>query len=381
MVSDGSDRNCLAQDSKTTRLRIGIHPQLQSAIGNRKPVLSAANASVLVGPAILLALASFAQAAPKVQTFALSGTQELVLQSVSAEAVTYKGRKAVRLTKDDKSENGFAILRGTDFQDGTIEADIALKVMPPPGVRMPGFVGIAFRAKPDASRYELFYFRPGNSQSDDQAMRNHSVQYTSEPDFSWFRLRREWPFTYEAYAELQPETWTKVKIEVMGRTAKLYLNGSSKPSLLVDGLKGEDLRGAVALWSYPREEAYFSNVRITNATPVALENGADASGTWEVKYKSDDGTFAGSLQLSRDGKKLTGTWSGALGDARPVTGTWRNGYVELAFTADWPKDTLGAPGYANAVLDGWIDGASAKGRMKVEGRADGQWTAARKTSQ
>lgn len=35
---------------------------------------------------------------------------------------------------------------------------------------------------------------------------------------------KSWPWVYEAYAPLQLETWMKVKIEVKGRTAKLYLN-------------------------------------------------------------------------------------------------------------------------------------------------------------
>ena len=118
--------------------------------------------------AIAIGWAGFGQAAPDAQTFALSDTKDLVLLNVKAEAVEYKGRKAVRLTKDAQKD-GFALLRGTDFQDGTIEADIALKITTPPGVRMPGFVGIAFRARPDASRYELFYLRPGNSHAEDQA--------------------------------------------------------------------------------------------------------------------------------------------------------------------------------------------------------------------
>jgi hypothetical protein len=326
---------------------------------------------------ILLACTSFAQAASNVQTFALNDTKDLVLVNVKADAIEFKGRKALRLIKGGEKD-GFALLPGTDFQDGTIEADIALKITTPPGVRMPGFVGIAFRARPDASGYELFYLRPGNSISDDQAMRNHSVQYVSPPNSDWYKLRREWPWVYEAYADLKLETWTKVRIEVKGRSASLYLNGSANPSLVVDGLKGQDLRGGVALWNSEGEEAYFSNVRITNLTPLSVQNGADASGRWQVRFSSDVGNFDGTLQLERDGSKVTGTWSGTLGNACPVTGKWRDGYVELSFNAEWPSGDLGKPGSAIATLAGWVDGVSAGGRMRVEGRTDGRWTATRK---
>lgn len=327
----------------------------------------------------LLPLAAFGHDAPSVQTFALTDTAGLVAHGVKAEAVEYQGRKAVRLTKGPEDTGGLAFLPGTDFQDGTIEADIALKITTPPGTRMPGFFGIAFRARPDGSHYELFYLRPGNSKSDDQLMRNHSVQYTSEPDFDWYRLRREWPGVYETWTDQPLEAWTHIKIEVAGRSARLYLNGSANPSLVIDGLKGEDLHGPVALWGYAGEESYFSNVRITNAPPQPVKNGSEANGEWDVKFGSDSGRFEGSLKLSRDGDKLTGTWSGDLGDSRPVTGTWRDGYVELTFTAAWSKEIgQGAPGDVTARLAGWLDGTSAKGRMTVEGRADGPWMATRK---
>jgi hypothetical protein len=39
-----------------------------------------------------------------------------------------------RLTKDTEKD-GFALLQGTDFQDGAIKADTALKFTTPPGVR------------------------------------------------------------------------------------------------------------------------------------------------------------------------------------------------------------------------------------------------------
>src|SRR5437660_12054411 len=74
--------------------------------------------------AVLLACASFARTASNVQTFALSDTKELVLLNVKADGAEYQGRKAVRLTKDSEKD-GYALLRGADFQDGAIEADIA----------------------------------------------------------------------------------------------------------------------------------------------------------------------------------------------------------------------------------------------------------------
>jgi len=97
-----------------------------------------------------------------------------------------------------------------------------------------------------------------------------------------------------------------------------------------------------------------------------------------VRFGSDAGILDGVLTIGRAGNKLTGTWSGALSDNRPVTGTWRDGYVELTFTGNWPeKMGLGAPGEVTATLAGWVDVDSAKGRMKVDGRADGQWTGTR----
>jgi hypothetical protein len=175
------------------------------------------------------------------------------------------------------------------------------------------------------------------------------------------------------------ETWTKVRIEAAGRAAKLYLNGSAKPSLVVDGLKGEDLHGAVGLWSFTNEEAYFSNVRITPAVPQNLKNESDVAGSWEMRYSSDAGGMEAFMELHRDGNKVNGTWSGPLGEGRAITGTWRNGYVELSFPGEWPKESRqGTPGLVNAFLTGWIDGDSAKGRMRVEGRSDGAWVAKRK---
>jgi hypothetical protein len=332
--------------------------------------------AVLVGISAFLSANAQVPRAPEAatqapQSFALA---DLTVTGGKAETVEYQGRKAIRLTTQSK-EDVFAFLKGIQIQDGTIEADIAMKAITPPVVRNPGFIGIAFRARTDASHYEMFYLRPGNSHSENQAMRNHSVQYVAAPGFDWYKLRREWPWIYESYADLQPEGWNKVKIEVHGRTAKLYVNGSENPGLIVNGLKGQDLQGSVALWGYSGEEAYFSNVKVIPSKAEAVTNNGEAAGAWEVKFASDYGSYEGSMNLHRDGNAMKGVWSGAFGQDQPVGGTWRDGYGELTFNGTWPGEK---PAPMTATLAGWIDGDAASGRMKVEGRADGQWTALRK---
>src|SRR5690242_13346307 len=85
----------------------------------------------------------------------------------------------------------------------------------------------------------------------------------SIPGFDWYKLRREWPWLYESYAVLGPEHWSHLRIDVHGRVAKLFIDRSDTPSLVVNGLKGEELRGGVALWGYAGEEAYFANFKVT----------------------------------------------------------------------------------------------------------------------
>lgn len=332
---------------------------------------------LLVAGAFAVTLAG---ATARAQQFPLTDAKGLALRDVTLDPVTVFGRKAVRMLTVKDKEDGFAFLPGVEFQDGTIDLDVALKPTTPPGVRMPGFIGVAFRARPDASAYDMFYIRPGNSRAEDQAMRNHAVQYVSAPGYGWSELRRAWPWVYESHAVIAPDAWTHMTIKVEGRTAKLFLDHSTEPALIVDGLKGADLRGAVALWGYASEEAYFSNVRVTKADPQPVKNGTEAAGAWQVKLATDTGLFEGRLRLRREGTALSGTWSGALGDDVPVSGTWRDGYIELAFTGTWtppPNAPATDKGPAKTTMAGWLDGNSGSGRSRIDAHADGRWTATR----
>jgi hypothetical protein len=126
-----------------------------------------------------------------------------------------------------------------------------------------GFVGIAFRLHDDMKTYDAFYLRPTNGRADDQERRNHAAQYVSHPDWPWFRLRKETPSRYESYVDLEPEVWTKVRIEVRGERARLFIHGQQQPTLIVNDVKsGANGKGAVALWVGPGTAAYFRNLSV-----------------------------------------------------------------------------------------------------------------------
>lgn len=219
----------------------------------------------LVG--VTLSIIAIAFTGVQAQTIPLDSPNQLKLVNVKAEAVTFKGRKAIRVddaARPDLGDEGrLAILPNTDFQDGVIEVDLTGEPRPGAGEGARGFVGIAFRVAPDQSRFECIYLRPTNGRAEDQVRRNHSVQYISVPGFPWHFLRKEFPEKYESYVDLIAGEWTKVRIEVRGNKARLYVNGIEQPTLLVNDLKQGQSKGSVALWIGPDTLAHFANLRIS----------------------------------------------------------------------------------------------------------------------
>lgn len=184
-------------------------------------------------------------------------------KNVSITTVDYKGRTAVRVIANPEAVNAtsYAVIKNKVFGDGTIEADLAGQPTTGAGEAARGFIGIAFRLQTDGS-YEYIYLRPTNGRADDQVRRNHSTQYASYPNFDFAQSRQQAPGKYESYVDLEPGVWTKYKIEVEGRKARLYVNGADQPCLIVSDMKIEPRDGGVALWVGPGTEGYFSNLKI-----------------------------------------------------------------------------------------------------------------------
>jgi len=223
------------------------------------------SAAIMV--AFLASLGLAAQSGP------LDSDAALQPHGVMADRLVYKGQNAVRVrslpsadaaydAKKSGTGGGIVILAGSTFHDGTIEVDAAGMPQANAPALARGFVGIAFRVPPGASKYDYVYIRPTNGRADDQERRNHSTQYASFPDFEWSRLRAESPGKYESYTDLVPGEWTHLKIEVNGVKMRLYVNGASQPTLLVNDLKLGDSTGGVALWIGVGTEAYFANLRL-----------------------------------------------------------------------------------------------------------------------
>jgi|SRR5881394_657887 len=135
-------------------------------------------------------------------------------------------------------------LDGFEFSAGTIEFDAKGKSAPPQS----SFVGVAFRTV-DAKTHDAVYFRPFNFRAVDTERKSHAVQYVSEPQWPWQKLRQEKPGQFEKPLDPAPDgdAWFHAKVVVEKRLVKVFVNGAPEPSLVVNELS-ERPGGSVGLW-------------------------------------------------------------------------------------------------------------------------------------
>src|SRR5439155_991604 len=63
---------------------------------------------------------------------------------------------------------------------------------------------------------------------------------------------------------IEAERWTKIRIEVRGERARLYVHDQQQPALIVNDVKsGANRKGAVALWIGTGTVAHFRNLIVT----------------------------------------------------------------------------------------------------------------------
>jgi hypothetical protein len=249
----------------------------------------------LIGVVASVALANAAADAAETATLPLHEVTGLSLVNVDARPVRFRDRDGLEVSISAKaraalvaqraereaagaqappSRSDHLVLVPGQFQDGTIEVELAGEPAPGASGEARGFVGVAFRVRDDLATYECFYLRPANGRAEDQERRNHSAQYVSHPDFPWYRLRQETPSRYEAYVDIVPGAWIPIRIDVEGNKARLFVDGNAQPTLIVNDLKlGADGRGSAALWIEGSTIAHFRNLRITPGSGATANSG------------------------------------------------------------------------------------------------------------
>jgi len=95
----------------------------------------------------------------------------------------------------------------------------------------------------------------------------------------------------------------------------------------------------------------------------------DVTGKWVFNVETAAGSGTPTMTFKQDGEKLTGHYSGQLGEA-DLTGTVKGEAIEFKFTVDVQGQQL------NCVYTGALDGKdSMKGKVDLVGLGEGTFTA------
>ena len=149
-------------------------------------------------------------------------------------------------------------LEELNFSEGTIECDILGKSTP----RGSNFLGIAFRGV-DETTFDCVYFRPFNFRAENPENASHAVQYISQPQWTWQKLRAEKTGQYEKPIVPPPDgdTWFHAKIVVEGKKVRVFVNNAETASLEVQTLND---RTNGRIWGGDAGDGgYFANLKIT----------------------------------------------------------------------------------------------------------------------
>lgn len=157
----------------------------------------------------------------------------------------FKGKEALFIPK------GVALYEEQQLQDGILEVDIA-------DDNSRGFAGLVFHHD-GASTYEEVYLRLHKSRQPDALQYAPVYKHSS----SWVLYPE-----HQVVLDFHPDAWTHLKVEIQGNIARIFLNHSVTPALIVSDLKIKDSKaGRIGLKAL--EGAYFSNFRFSPASQVA----------------------------------------------------------------------------------------------------------------
>jgi hypothetical protein len=155
---------------------------------------------------------------------------------------------------------GIAYVPGIELSDGTIEFDVKGK-----DVQQMSFVGVAFHGV-DGTTFDAIYFRPFNFKAQEPLSRSHSVQYVSDPTYTWDKLRAVHPGKYEQAVNPvpNPNDWFHARVIVTSPKVSVFVGDAKEASLVVNQLSDRKT-GLVGLWAGNNSGGDFANFKIIPA--------------------------------------------------------------------------------------------------------------------
>jgi hypothetical protein len=204
--------------------------------------------------------------------------QTFELKNVTGSVIDFEGSKVLKIERDLKAfpfdinrleatvdDIHYArLLDIDDFENGTIEVKMYSQIQnPSPFPGAAGFIGLYYRIQENDSAFESIYLRPKVGRADNQLHRNHTVQYFSYPSFKFDTLRKIAPFKYEGSAPVALNEWIKMRIEVNGETAEMFINDMKYSSFIVDKMLGKTKKGFVGLYVDIGTIGYFKDLKVT----------------------------------------------------------------------------------------------------------------------
>ncbi len=136
--------------------------------------------------------------------------------------------------------------------------------------------------------------------------------------------------------------------------------------------EGDTMKGSMDFGG--RGQGQWRARRASAASPPSQggESKVDVTGTWSFQVETDAGTGTPTMTFKQEGEKLSGHYSGQLGEA-PLAGTIKGAAIEFAIDVSVQGNDL------HIVYAGTVEKDSMKGKVKLADFGEGSFTAKKKS--
>ena len=136
--------------------------------------------------------------------------------------------------------------------------------------------------------------------------------------------------------------------------------------------EGDTMKGSMDFGGRGQGQWRARRASAASAPSQAGESKVDVTGTWSFQVETDAGTGTPTMTFKQEGEKLSGHYSGQLGEA-PLAGTLKGSAIEFSIDVSAQGTDL------HIVYSGTVEKDSMKGKVKLGDVAAGTFTAKKKS--